>query len=71
MLVILPSCLITGFTTNVTQLPFPSGGSEFTQDFSGVSGAQSFRFLCSILLIIVCPYVLFLFGHCIVGSSSI
>jgi len=50
---------------------YPSGGHEFTTGVSGVRGAQSFSFLCNILIsffFFICP---FSFGHCIIYPSSI
>jgi Zn-dependent protease with chaperone function len=50
-------------TTDVTNgagTSYPSGVSEFTSVLVGVHVAPSF--LCSVLYIIVCPFVLFLFA---------
>ena len=49
-----------------------TGASEFTLVFSEVVFAQCFFFfLCNVLQIVVCPFVLFLFGHCVVCACSI
>jgi len=35
------------------------------------SGKPPFTFMCNVLQIVFCPFVPFLFGHCVVCSSSI
>ena len=49
----------------------PSRAPEFVTGFQWCSCCSSFIFLCSVLQIVVCPFVLFSFGHCIVCPSSI
>ena len=49
---------------------YPSGAPEFTLYFSGVRVTRSL-FYMYVLLIVVCPFVHFLFGHYVVCSFSI
>ena len=43
--------------------------TEFTNGFKPGCCRSIFSFLCSVLEIIACHYVLFSFGHCIAGPS--
>ena len=54
-----------GATTGAVKNAYPSGAPEFIHGFVGISCWSVFSFFCVVLI------CLFLFGHCIVCTSSI
>ena len=57
----------TGATSG-TGTAYPSGAPEFTPNFQWGSCYSIFCFMCNVLQIVVCAFVLFLFGENIVLS---
>ena len=58
-----------GNTTDITRgagTAYPSGAHEFIPGFQWGSCSSIFIFLCGVLQIVVCPFVLFSFIHCVV-----
>ena len=64
-----------GFVTRVTRrneagTAYPSGAHEFIHSYQWGSCCSIFCFLYSVLQIVVCPFVFFTFGHCVVCPIS-